>query len=225
MTEPAGSRRPERWVAAALLAVSAPALAAGALAVRLSSPGPVIYRASRAGRDATDFTMYKLRTMHLGEGGPITGGRDPRIFPAGVWLRRLKVDELPQLWNVLRGEMKFFGPRPEDPAIVRDHYAPWMHETLTVPPGIVGPGSLGYFLEESELAQDPEAAFTQYVDELLPRKLARDLVYLRAPSRRYRLQLLARTALGVIGRQSWMSRYESEERRRADEILRSVASS
>lgn len=214
---------PERWTAAVLLTLSAPALAVGALAIRLSSPGPIIYRAARAGRDGEPFTMLKLRTMHLGGGAPITGGQDPRIFPAGVWLRRLKLDELPQLWNVTRGEMRFFGPRPEDLAIVEDHYTPWMRETLSVPPGIVGPGSLGYFLEESELAQDPDTAVVQYVDVLLPRKLARDLVYLRDPSRRYRIELLARTLLGVVGLRSLLRRREEVEQRRADQILRDVS--
>jgi len=221
-----GWARPERWAATALLAVGAPFLGAGAVAVRLSSPGPVVYRASRAGTDGAPFTMYKLRTMHLGtSSAPITGGRDPRIFAAGMWLRRLKIDELPQLVNVVRGEMRFFGPRPEDPGIVDAHYSPWMWETLTVPPGIVGPGSLGYFLEEEELVEDPEAALEQYVTSLLPRKLARDLVYVRNPSVGYRVELLLRTLLGVVGLRRLARRQEARENERADAILRDVTAS
>jgi lipopolysaccharide/colanic/teichoic acid biosynthesis glycosyltransferase len=206
-----------------LLAATGPAIAAAAVGIRLSSPGPVIFRAERAGRDGIPFTMYKLRTMHVGANSkPITGGRDPRIFAFGSWLRRLKIDELPQLWNVVRGEMRFFGPRPEDVGIVREHYAPWMRETLQVPPGIVGPGSLGYYLEESELDDDPGRAFEQYLSELLPRKLARDLVYVRTASRGYRFQLGVRTFLGIIGLRRLVRRIELAETEAAEAILAST---
>src|ERR671923_1545938 len=109
------------------LALAAPVLALAALGIRLSSPGPVFYRARRAGRAGSCFTMYKLRTMHQrrpGQASRITGQDDPRVFPLGALLRRTKIDELPQLFNVLRGDMSIVGPRPEDPAIVARHYTP-----------------------------------------------------------------------------------------------------
>src|SRR5207244_441643 len=103
-----------------------PRRAAAAIGIRLSSPAPVLYRARRVGRNGAGFTMYKLRTMHQREGAAsaITGRNDPRVFPFGAWLRRTKIDELPQLFNVLRGDMSLVGPRPADPEIVLRHYAP-----------------------------------------------------------------------------------------------------
>src|SRR5437763_11728518 len=104
------------------LALVAPVLAIAALGIRLASPGPVLYRARRVGRAGAPFTMYKLRTMHQrrpGRASRITGQDDPRVFPLGALLRRTKIDELPQLFNVLRGDMSIVGPRPEDPDIDR----------------------------------------------------------------------------------------------------------
>src|SRR6266853_1472529 len=111
-----------------------PVLAAVALAIRLSDGGPVIFRACRAGRDGRPFTMLKFRTMRV-SGGPrgslITASDDRRVFRVGGWLRRCKLDELPQLVNILRGEMSIVGPRPEDPAIVTRSYRPDHLRTLT----------------------------------------------------------------------------------------------
>src|SRR2546428_11072961 len=125
------------------LALAARLRAAAAIGIRLWSPGPVLSRARRVGRNGAGFTMYKLRTMHQREGAAsaIAGRNDPRVFPFGAWLRRTKIDELPQLFNVLRGDMSLVGPRPEDPAIVLRHYAPVHRETLAVRPGRASPGS------------------------------------------------------------------------------------
>src|SRR2546429_6482941 len=145
------------------LTLAAPLLAVAAIGIRLSSPGPVLYRARRVGRNGAGFTMYKLRTMHQREGAAsaITGRNDPRVFPFGAWLRRTKIDELPQLFNVLRGDMSIVGPRPEDPRIVRDHFRPLHFETLRVRPGLASPGSLfNYTHGEALLAGgDAEAQY------------------------------------------------------------------
>lgn len=183
------------------LLLTAPLVAIGALGIKLSSPGAFVFRAERAGVGGRPFTMYKLRTMHLdaGGGGRITSGADPRVFAWGRALRKLKVDELPQLANVLRGEMSLVGPRPEDVGIVRDHYTCLMWETLEVRPGVTGPGSLDYFAAEGALPVEPREAEAVYVHDRLPRKIALDLVYVRHQTVPYYLELLLRTALSVLG--------------------------
>ena len=108
--------------------------------IRISSPGPAIFRQRRIGKDGESFIMYKFRTMHAEVDeyaeAPIEPN-DPRILSVGRWLRRTSLDELPQLWNVIRGEMSMVGPRPEMPFIV-EHYEAWQRQRLTVKPGITG---------------------------------------------------------------------------------------
>ena len=211
----------QRSIALVALLLSFPLILAAAVVVRLSSRGPVLYRATRVGLDGTLFTMYKLRTMRTGSahGGSITGSNDRRIVPLGRVLRRLKLDELPQLVNVVRGDMAFVGPRPEAPDIVRDHYVPWMRETLTVPPGVIGPGSLGYFLDESQMPAEPEAARHFYVENLLPRKLACELVFVRRRSLRYQLEIVVRAILGILNVESLARSRQQDEYAQADRIL------
>jgi lipopolysaccharide/colanic/teichoic acid biosynthesis glycosyltransferase len=208
-----------RVVAALGLLVTAPVLVAAAAAIRLTSPGPVWYRARRVGRFGRPFTMFKLRTMHHApaDAGPaITATADTRIFPVGAWLRRAKLDELPQLLNVLRGEMAIVGPRPEDAALVRRHYAPEHFETLRVAPGLTSPGSLYQLAHGDALlaAPDPVQA---YVDRLLPTKLALDLVYVRRATWWYDCQIVARTvatmALVLLGRRRFADPPELAEAR------------
>src|SRR5256886_1020644 len=169
-------------VLAALAAVVAgPLVALAARGIRLSSAGPVLYRAERVGRDRRPFIMFRVRAMPLrrrSDSSRITGARDPRVVPFGAWLRAVKVDDLPQLWNVLRGEMALVGPRPEDPAIVARHYDALGRETLTVRPGLASPGSIYSSTHGAALlvGPDPEAA---YAARLLPVKLALDVVYVR----------------------------------------------
>ena len=193
----------DRLLAVLGLIATSPILATAAVGIKLSGSGPVVYRAKRAGLHGRPFTMYKLRTMRNwstpGEITLITGGADPRVFPWGRWLRRLKIDELPQLVNVIRGDMAIVGPRPEDPTIVERDYQPWMRETLSVLPGLTSPGSLDYFADESSLPADPTAAEAIYLRELLPRKIAADLVYVRHRSAAYDAALMLRTAVGVLG--------------------------
>lgn len=178
-------------LAALLLVVTAPVLLAAMAAIRLTSAGPALYLARRVGKDGRIFTMWKLRTMRAGPGPRITGAADPRTTPAGAFLRRTRIDEIPQLVNVLRGEMSLVGPRPEDPRFV-ELYSPEQRRVLSVAPGVTGAAQLAFAREEELLVgEDPEAT---YVREILPRKLAIDLEYVRTRSLGGDLAILARTA-------------------------------
>ena len=185
--------------ATAALVLLAPLLLVAALAVRFTSPGPVFYKARRVGRHGQDFTMFKFRTMHvaLTQGSVITSSGDARIFPVGRLLRKLKIDELPQLWNILRGEMSIVGPRPEDPRMVALHYGPLGHETLTVPPGLTSPGSLHFYTHGEQLVDDGDPE-TAYARRLLPIKLALDALYVRRSSLPTDILLILRTALTIL---------------------------
>ncbi len=138
-------------IALSVLTVTSPLLAATALAIRLEGPGPILFRQTRVGRHGRPFTFYKFRSMvpgaedvlpelqaHNEADGPIFKMRDdPRVTRVGRWIRRLSIDELPQLWNVLRGDMSLVGPRPPIPAEVAD-YQPWHRRRLDVAPGMTG---------------------------------------------------------------------------------------
>ena len=149
-----------------------------ALWIKLTSPGPVFYRAMRVGQDGRSFRLYKFRSMIVGtdrQGPCITATGDPRITRVGRFLRRAKLDELPQLLNVLKGEMSLVGPRPEDPRYVA-LYTPEQRRVLAVRPGITSAASLAFRHEEQLLAgEDWE---THYRARVLPDKLALDLAYL-----------------------------------------------
>ena len=191
--------------AAVALVLTAPLIGLAAIGIKLTDPkgGPVFYRARRVGYLGREFTMYKLRTMRQdgddGGGPRITGARDARVYPFGQLLRRSKVDELPQLFNVLRGDMAIVGPRPEDPMIVKEHYSPTDLETLGVRPGLASPGSIYQFTFGDKLltGQDPEA---RYVDKLLKTKLALDRVYIRQATLRRDVAIIGRTiwAIGAV---------------------------
>jgi lipopolysaccharide/colanic/teichoic acid biosynthesis glycosyltransferase len=206
-------------LAAVALVVLAPVLAVAAIGIRLSGPGPILYRAQRVGKHNRVFTMFKLRTMRTGQAYPsvITAKHDPRVFPFGALLRRTKVDELPQLYNILRGDMAIVGPRPEDPRMVEQFYAPIHHATLLALPGLTSPGSIyAYTHGEAELdAQDAEGC---YVERLLPLKLALDLVYVRRASLTYDFALIVRTVwvLGtaLLGRHGFSLPPELDDARR-----------
>jgi lipopolysaccharide/colanic/teichoic acid biosynthesis glycosyltransferase len=202
------------------LLLTAPLIALAAVGIKLTDPGPAFYRARRLGRLGKPFTMYKLRTMRQtpsGVGGPlITGARDVRVFKFGQLLRRTKIDELPQLFNVLRGDMAIVGPRPEDPEIVERHYRANHYRTLAVRPGLASPGSLYQFVHgDTLLGRDPE---TGYVTKILNTKLALDLVYLRHASMRRDLAIIGRTlwAIGsvVAGKRRFRQMPEMAEARR-----------
>lgn len=190
------------------LIVLAPLLGLAAIGIALTSPGPILYRAQRVGRGGEIFTMHKLRTMHHGAAAPgsvITATRDPRVFRLGAFLRQWKIDEIPQLFDVLRGKMAIVGPRPEDPRIVAEHYTTRQWETLRVAPGLTSPGSLFNYTHGDHylLDPDPEEA---YVRHLLPVKLALETVYVRRASLLYDLRIVARTVRVIV----WML-FEGEQ--------------
>ena len=176
------------------LALLWPLLASLALWIKLDSPGPVLYRGKRVGKDGEPFHMYKFRTMAEGaerRGPAVTYRDDPRITRAGRILRRTKLDELPQLFNVIKGEMSWVGPRPEDPKYVA-LYTPEQRQVLTVKPGVTGPTQLEYRDEASTLSG--EAVDEEYVSRLMPEKLKLDLEYVRTRSLGGDLRILWRTA-------------------------------
>jgi lipopolysaccharide/colanic/teichoic acid biosynthesis glycosyltransferase len=164
------------------------------LVLRRASPGPILYRALRAGKGGHPFVMYKFRTMAVTPtvGSRITASDDARVFPLGRFLRRYKLDEIPQLLNVIRGDMSLVGPRPEDLSIVRDHYAAWMMETLAVRPGLTGVGSL-YGTEVGDSVLGVERPEADYLEHVLPLKLALELDYVRTMSVRKDIEIISRT--------------------------------
>jgi lipopolysaccharide/colanic/teichoic acid biosynthesis glycosyltransferase len=179
------------------LVFSLPILLAAALAIRISGDvGPILYRASRIGEGGRPFAIVKLRTMADNAGGAgVTSSRDPRVTKVGRVLRRLKIDELPQLWNVLRGEMSLVGPRPEDKRYV-NWTDPVHQKVFTAKPGITGLAQLEYPLEEDLLVgTDPERI---YREQILPSKLKLDSYYLDHQSLLLDLRILARTASTTI---------------------------
>ncbi len=218
----------DRALAAAALVPAAPVCLAAALGIWLTDGRPVLYRSRRAGVHGREFTMFKFRTMRTDPartrtnatpataitGGAITAAGDARVFAFGGWLRRWKIDELPQLLNVLRGDMAIVGPRPEDPAIVDACYGPLARETLAVPPGLASPGSIYNFTHGEQLfLQDAStvgpsttaraghvSADAAYAQDLLPRKLALDLVYVRAASIGYDLRIVLRAFTCILAR-------------------------
>lgn len=183
------------------LVLLCPLLLAVALWVRLDSPGPVLFRQQRVGRGGRLFGILKFRTMQVNAeaaGLQITVGQDPRITSAGRWLRHSKLDELPQLLNVLRGEMSMVGPRPEVPRYVALYPADQRATVLSVRPGITDLASLAFRDESTLLARsaDPERT---YVEEILPIKLRHACDYVVRRSLWLDLRILALTALVLLG--------------------------
>jgi len=178
----------------ALLLLS-PLMLTIALAIKLDSRGPVFFRQQRVGRHGVPFCIHKFRSMvaNAPQRGPaLTVGDDPRITRVGRWLRRTRLDELPQLFDVLAGRMSLVGPRPEVPQYVA-HYPPQLRErALSVRPGITDPSSLLYLDEAALLARaaDPER---EYIEVILPRKLQCAADYAAQASLRSDLGVLLRT--------------------------------
>jgi lipopolysaccharide/colanic/teichoic acid biosynthesis glycosyltransferase len=181
------------------LLLLAPLLLAVALVVKLDSPGPVFFRQERVGRHGRTFRIHKFRTMRSDAGGlPLTVGDDPRITPSGRWLRRTRIDELPQFIDVLAGSMSLVGPRPEVPRYVALYPAGLRERALAVRPGLTDPASLEFIDEAGRLARaaDPER---EYVEVILPAKVRRAAEYAERATLATDLAVLWRT-LRVLAR-------------------------
>ena len=178
----------------------APLLLAVALLIKLDSPGPVFFRQERVGRHGVPFRIHKFRTMREGVAGPpLTVGEDSRITRSGRWLRRSRIDELPQFIDVLQGSMSLVGPRPEVPRFVA-HYPPDLKaQVLAVRPGITDPASLAHIDEAALLAgsADPER---DYIERILPHKLALQAEYAAHATLGSDLGVLARTLRVLLSR-------------------------
>jgi lipopolysaccharide/colanic/teichoic acid biosynthesis glycosyltransferase len=170
-----------------------------ALAIFLDSPGPVFYRSRRVGQDGEPLRMLKFRKMRTGARGvALTVAGDERLTRLGAWLVRTKLDELPQLWHVLRGEMSLVGPRPESPSFVARFRSDY-ELILRVRPGLTGYTQLAFAREGSIL--DPDDPQGHYLNALLPQKVGLDRLYARRVSTRRDLSILVATFVTLVLRQ------------------------
>ena len=185
-------------VAAVVLALLFPLVVAVAVAIKLDSRGPVFFRCRRVGYRGTPLDMLKFRKMHVdAAGGALTSPDDERFTRMGALLARTKLDELPQLWNVLKGEMSLVGPRPEDPSFVAVRRSDF-DEILTVKPGVTGLSQLA-FARESEVLDEADR-YDDYVSRFLPQKIAIDRLYVRRQSLSFDLKILIWTAVAILFR-------------------------
>jgi lipopolysaccharide/colanic/teichoic acid biosynthesis glycosyltransferase len=192
----AAKRAADILVATLVLALSLPLIALTALLVVLDSRGPVFYRATRVGRGGRELRMLKFRKMHHNaSGAPLTMSEDARFTRVGRLLARTKIDELPQLWHVLRGEMSLIGPRPEDPGFVAERPEDY-GEILRVRPGITGLSQIA-FAEESEILckEDP---LHHYRSRIFPQKIRLDRMYAANPSIKMDFRILFWTFAAVL---------------------------
>lgn len=165
------------------------------LIIKYQSPGPAIYKARRVGKDGKVFTLYKFRSMRMDSGAvrATTLRGDPRIFPFGEFLRKSKLDETPQLINILKGEMSVIGPRPEDEVNSDKFYFGKYRGILSVKPGLSSPASL-YDYTHGEKYEDEET----YIKEFLPKKLDVELYYVNHKGFIYDIEIVFRTVFTII---------------------------
>ena len=183
-----------------VLAVLAPFFPLLTITIKLDSKGPVFFRQQRVGRGGRPFVMLKFRTMAVGSSaqGEVSVKDDPRITRVGRWLRRSKVDELPTVLNVLRGDMSIVGPRPEVPRYVA-LYTAEQREVLSVRPGITDFGTLVFNDEADILGSGPDAEQI-YVERVLPEKLALNLEYIKRRSMAVDIAIIFKTLLLMVKR-------------------------
>jgi lipopolysaccharide/colanic/teichoic acid biosynthesis glycosyltransferase len=188
-------------LAAVGLVVLSPLWAIAAWKILRENPGPLLYKGTRVGKDGRPFKMWKFRTMVQNAermGGPSTAGDDSRLLRSSHFLRKYKIDEIPQLVNVLKGDMSLVGPRPEVP-FYTDMYGPEEREILSVRPGITDWASIR-FRNEGEIlrgAPNPEQA---YMEKIRPEKIRLGLEYVRRHSIREDFTIIVATVNAVTGR-------------------------
>jgi lipopolysaccharide/colanic/teichoic acid biosynthesis glycosyltransferase len=195
--------------AASTLVLVSPFILFGVLAIKLTNPGPVFYRAKRAGLGGKPFDMYKLRTMYVGSDAldrKITQFEDDRITPVGKLLRKLKVDELPQFWNVLRGDMSVVGPRPEDFEIVEKYYTSSQQAVLETRPGIACPVDVQWYPDLAYHDPPPPGVTMQewYLERHLPVQVAAGISYVEQQNLILDLKVIGQTFCCVIF-YSWLT--------------------
>jgi lipopolysaccharide/colanic/teichoic acid biosynthesis glycosyltransferase len=205
LLDAAAKRTLDVTVAVTFLVVLAPLVAVLVAAIKLDSRGPAFYRSRRVGHCGREFAMLKFRKMRDGVAGPaLTAAEDERFTRLGRFLASTKLDEVPQLWNVLKGEMSLVGPRPEDPSFValdQGGYAP----ILQVKPGITGLSQLAFAIEAQIL--DPGDRVGHYVKRILPQKMSLDCLYAGRRTFTMDLRILGWTAAAVLwGRQVAVNR-------------------
>jgi lipopolysaccharide/colanic/teichoic acid biosynthesis glycosyltransferase len=187
-------------ISIAVLVFFAPFYCLIAIAIKRDSPGPVFYRGLRIGRKSKLFKILKFRTMYETEqsysGPKVTAQDDPRVTPLGRWLRDTKLNEFPQFWNVLIGEMSLVGPRPEDPVLAKTWPSEVAKEVLSVRPGVTSPASVLYRNEENMLHANN--VLQKYLHELIPDKMRLDQLYVRNRSFWLDLDVILWTALLLI---------------------------
>lgn len=199
MLYPIAKRTFDAALAAVGLILASPVLAAIAIAIKTGSKGPLLYKGRRVGLDGVPFEMLKFRTMVVDAdkiGGSSTPEDDPRVTPIGKKLRRYKLDELPQLLNVLKGDMSFVGPRPQVEWAV-DLYTPEEREILRVRPGITDEASLR-FSNEAEILKGSTDPDKDYIEKIHPEKMRLSLEYVRHRSFSGDLSIIARTAGAIF---------------------------
>jgi lipopolysaccharide/colanic/teichoic acid biosynthesis glycosyltransferase len=184
-------------LAGSAFVVLLPMLAVVALAVLVTSRGPIIFTQERVGQGGIPFTLYKFRSMRTGTAGPdVTPADDNRLTPIGKFLRLFGIDELPQLLNVLRGDMTLVGPRPETPALAA-RYPAGCTAVFQHRPGLTGPASIR-LRDRDELRLSFEDLEAYYVDVVVPAKVAVDTQFLATPTLTRTLGVIAETALYLV---------------------------
>jgi lipopolysaccharide/colanic/teichoic acid biosynthesis glycosyltransferase len=182
--------------ASILLILMLPIVLIAILLIRLDSPGPAFYRSMRVGYKGRPLRMLKFRKMVVdATGAPLTADRDDRFTRIGRWLAKLKLDEIPQLWHVVRGEMSLVGPRPEDPRFVDEHREAF-ELILSVRPGVTGFSQIA-FAEESRIL-DTDDPLAHYVGRLLPQKIGLDLLYAANRSVTLNIKILFWTGAAIL---------------------------